>query len=360
MGIRDMPWNEWIELDNQLASYYYIKKHRIATRGTNVVRVLPDRPGVVKSASHAGEKPLNNHETTTDANAYLAIELVHELADYLSKRYPDTFTVSRSAWGHISSITIVPVNETLDLPPPLVTRTLWSCGRVQDDLALMVEGTDGQYYFQGGAICVPGFWRMRDKIGMSLEEIHIQGHVPQYETKLHNSMARYFKRMAVDKPIIRNNYFFQVIPPKDIRHPVELTSQSSAEPVLENDGIVDPEELAWSATTNGFEETFVHGDRITPEKPTPIAAENLRLRTERQSLRRLPLSGAILFTIRTYLFPLEDLAKEPGIPARMASAIRSWPEDVIKYKGKELYEKVMLEYLDKAAEEQRLAGGESL
>ena len=58
----------------------------------------------------------------SDANIYVAIELVHELAEYLSKRYPDTFTVSRSAWGHISSITIVPVNETLDLPPPLVTK----------------------------------------------------------------------------------------------------------------------------------------------------------------------------------------------------------------------------------------------
>ncbi|KAE9391911.1 hypothetical protein BT96DRAFT_739609, partial [Gymnopus androsaceus JB14] len=160
---------------------------------------------------------------------------------------------------------------------------------LQDDLALMFKGTNGQYYFQGGAICIPGFWRMRDKIGMSLEEIHIQGHVPQYETKLHNSMARYFKCMAVDKPIIRNNYFFQ--------------------------------ELAWSATTNGSEETFVHGDCITPKKPMPIAAENLRLRMERQSLHMLPLSGAILFTIRMYLFPLEDLAKEPGVPARMASAI---------------------------------------
>ncbi|KAE9404499.1 hypothetical protein BT96DRAFT_1016311 [Gymnopus androsaceus JB14] len=358
MGIRDMPWNEWIELDNQLASYYYIKKHRIATRGTNVVRVLPDRPGVVKSASHA------------------AIELVHELADYLSKRYPDTFTVSRSAWGHISSITIVPVNETLDLPPPLVTKNSLELRQVsieeaehamrvsallvQDDLVLMVEGADGQYYFQGGAICLPGFWRMRDKIGMSLEEIHIQGHVPQYETKLHNSMNRYFKRAAVDKPIVRNNYFFQVIPPKDIRRPVELTSQSSAEPVFENDGIVDPEELAWSATTNGFEERFTHGNRSIPDKPVPISTENLRLRTERQSLRRLPLSGAIAFTAHTYVVPLEDLAKEPGIPARLASAIRSWPEDVLKYKRKEMYEKVMLDYLDKAAEEQRLAGGEEL
>ncbi|KAJ3723415.1 hypothetical protein FB446DRAFT_665726 [Lentinula raphanica] len=360
MGIRDMPWDEWIEADNQMQSYYYIKKHRIATRGTNVVQVLPDRPGIVKSASQS------------------AVELVHELADYLSKRYPDAYSVSRNASGGISSVTIISVNETLSLPPALAIKGSSSLALrqvsieeaehamkvsallVQDDLALMVEGTDGRYYFQGGAICVPGFWRMRDKIGLPLEDIHIQGHVPQYETRLHHSMDRYFKRMAVDKPIIRNNYFFQVIPPKDIRQPTDINSQSSAEPIVTNDHIVDPEELAWSTTTNGSEETFHHGHPINPDERPLVAAENLRLRTERQTLRRLPLSGAIVFTIRTYLFPVEELAKEPGIPARMASAMRSWPEDVRRYKGNGLYEKVMLEYLDKAAEEQLRAGGEEL
>ena len=49
---------------------------------------------------------------------------------------------------------------------------------VQDDLAIMIEGNDSQYYFQGGAVCVPGFWRMRDKIGRPLDEIHTSGNVP--------------------------------------------------------------------------------------------------------------------------------------------------------------------------------------
>lgn len=51
--------------------------------------------------------------------------------------------------------------------------------RVQDDLALMIEGEDGRYYFQAGAICVAGFWRMQDKIGLPLDEIHTNGNVPQ-------------------------------------------------------------------------------------------------------------------------------------------------------------------------------------
>jgi alpha-1,2-mannosyltransferase len=40
------------------------------------------------------------------------------------------------------------------------------------------------------------------------------------------------------------------------------------------------------------------------------------------------------------------------VPGRLASAVRSWGEDVSKYKGKERYQDVLLEYLDAKHEEQ--------
>ena len=40
----------------------------------------------------------------------------------------------------------------------------------------------------------------------------------------------------------------------------------------------------------------------------------------------------------------------------MASAVRSWGEDVSRYKGKERYQDVLLEYLDRRHEEQVKAG----
>ena len=60
----------------------------------------------------------------------------------------------------------------------------------------MIEGSDGRYYLQAGAIIIPGeplvgkrrtdqaymcagSWRLSDKIGMPLDEIHVTGHVPQ-------------------------------------------------------------------------------------------------------------------------------------------------------------------------------------
>jgi alpha-1,2-mannosyltransferase len=53
------------------------------------------------------------------------------------------------------------------------------CARmIQDDLAIMVEKEDGQYYLLAGAILLAGFWRLEDKFGMPLSTIHTSGDVP--------------------------------------------------------------------------------------------------------------------------------------------------------------------------------------
>lgn len=98
---------------------------------------------------------------------------------------------------------------------------------VQDDLILMVrrEGIasefvktynwsltnnrqDGQYHLDAGAACLPGFWRLREKFGMSLDTLHLEANVPHYEAKLQRSMNRYFEAMTPDKPVVRNNVGF--------------------------------------------------------------------------------------------------------------------------------------------------------
>ena len=63
--------------------------------------------------------------TQTHIEGASAKELVYELAEFLSRRYPDTYTVTRHApregdygWygeGEVKTITIVPVDATYDL-----------------------------------------------------------------------------------------------------------------------------------------------------------------------------------------------------------------------------------------------------
>ncbi|KAF9259103.1 hypothetical protein L218DRAFT_1004180 [Marasmius fiardii PR-910] len=357
MGIRDMPWGEWIELDKDFPTYYAIRNHRLHSRGDNVLRILPDRPGIVGSAYHA------------------AVELAHELSDYVTKRYPADFTATRDSRGVIKAVRIHPVNVQLELPLPLLespsNMTLREVSQeeaeqamrmatllVQDDLALMIEGTNGKYYFQGGAICVPGFWRLRDKIGLPLDEIHITGNVPQYQEKLHTSLGRFFKRLPVHKPVVRNNYLIQIVKPENMRR--KGTVPSDIPPKKEDEDLIDPLELSWSVTGNGNEDTFLSSHRAHPDVEPIVEPETLHFRTERQTLRRLPLSGAVVFGIRTYLVPVVELVKEPGVPARLASAVRSWPEELRRYKGSKRFEPVLLEYLNRCAEEQRKGGGEEM
>ncbi|KAF5388178.1 hypothetical protein D9615_000075 [Tricholomella constricta] len=339
MGIRSMPWDEWIELDNQYEKYHRIREYRIRTRGSGVIRVQPDNPGLVKSGGEA------------------AIELVHELAEYLCQRFPTMFEIERHAsdkvasfpgWDGappVKSVRIIPLGRSYDIPLDIndgenaAERALEvSASLVQEDLALMIEGTDGKYYFQAGAITIAGFWRIQDKIGLSLDDIHTTGDVPRYKGKLQMSLGRFFQKLAVDKPVVRNNYFFQVVKP--------------APP----DGVdeIDPEELGWAESSHGPEDAFLHTHPAhQPTRPTPTPS-TVRLRCERQTLRRLPRTGAILFTIRTYLTPIDKLAQEPGVARQLAGALRGWGDDIGAYKGKDSGEwwDVVMDYLDKVADEE--------
>jgi hypothetical protein len=87
-------------------------------------------------------------------------------------------------------------------------------------------------------------------------------------------------------------------------------------------------------------------DIISKENPFPdfcdltatsITKENagdiIHLHVERQTLRHLPKSKDILFTIKTYLTPIADIVlNDKDIAERLASAIRAWPPEVVKYK----------------------------
>ena len=57
MGLRSMPWDDWIELDNQYQRYHTIRKYRIETRRDKLIGVLrDDHNPQVRGGALAGEK----------------------------------------------------------------------------------------------------------------------------------------------------------------------------------------------------------------------------------------------------------------------------------------------------------------
>lgn len=290
MGLRTVKFDDWIQLDNHYPRYHADKARRIAERGAKCCRTMPE--------------------------AYpAAVELLEELTEYLPARYPTLYKRTDVGLDNLWSGEKFNIVER-----PLKEDPIQMCARlVQDDLALMFEKPDGQYYLLSGAILLPGFWRLEDKVGMPLSEIHTSGDVPQFKEKLERGMMSFFRRLKCEDIYARNNYFIQV-----------------------------DDDLAWSWSIGSEDSPAISWDTAQKDK----AVEHHMFRSERQTLRRLPRTGAVVFTIRTYFHPVTEIAQEDYIPGRLASAVRSWGSDVRRYKGAEKYESVLLEYLDKEHQKQ--------
>lgn len=90
---------------------------------------------------------------------------------------------------------------------PLVEDPMQMAARfVQDDLAIMIEKEDGQYYLLAGAIHLAGFWRLEDKLGLPLSEIHTSGDVPGYRRKLEKGMMNFMRRLRPEGPMQRVSF----------------------------------------------------------------------------------------------------------------------------------------------------------
>jgi hypothetical protein len=195
-----------------------------------------------------GEKVVRTAPEAWDA----AIELLEELVAYLPERYPSLFQPLPT--GLFNLVTREDFNISLLTRNGVKEDPMALCARmVQDDLAIMVEKGNGRYYLLAGAILLAGFWRLEDKFGMPLSEIHTSGDVPEFREKLEKGMTNFFRRIQPQSPVLRNNYFIQV-----------------------------DDKLAWSESI-GSEDAEGIG-WFTAEKNKAI--EHHWFRSERQSLRR--------------------------------------------------------------------------
>ncbi|CAK7895265.1 hypothetical protein CAAN3_02S08416 [[Candida] anglica] len=295
MGIRNMEWDNWIELDNEWEKFHNHKVERIEEKGTELYGTAPE-------AMEA------------------AYELLDEFWQYLPNRYPSLFKQTEYGLDNLLTGEVHKFKlgfRTEDDPMKIAAKM------VQDDLAIMIEDEEGTYYLKGGAIILAGFWRLKDKFNMPLSMIHTSGDVPKYKEKLKTGMEKFFIRQTCDKPVVRNNYFIQT-----------------------------DDNLPWSTSIGSEDKPDVGWYTAQPA----TTAEQLFFRSERQSLRRLPKTGAIIFTIRTYFLPITQLAEEPYVPRRLLNGMSTWDDDVQEYKGWDKYKDAIVPYLEMKALEQEARG----
>lgn len=83
-----------------------------------------------------------------------------------------------------------------------------------------------------------------------------------------------------------------------------------------------------------------------PLKYEDLDFENqVHYRSERQVLTKLPKSGAMVFTIRTYLLPLAEVKKKVEVCDRLIGAINGFPKDISQYKRADEWGPAVIQYL---------------
>lgn len=194
------------------------------------------------------------------------VEIATAVVDHLRHHHPDRF-------------------EQVELDPSL--HPLDAAGRlIQEDLVVMVE-RDNDLIFAGGSVCFPNRWDLRSKLGRTMAEVHEP--VTDLNAQLGDTVDAFLRRLTPTKPVWRLGW--GVLDTDDLYQPLDGTAE-----------------------------------------PRPIDASPAahHLRVERETLRRFPETGCILFTIHTHLTPLVDLPADSA--TALAAALEAIPTGIAEYK----------------------------
>ncbi len=181
---------------------------------------------------------------------------------------------------------------------------LAAAGRcVPEDLCVLSRGRSGTWRLEAAVVCFPSRWRLSEALGRTMAEIHAP--VAGYE-RIGSAVDAVLDRLDPDRPLARTNWTI-------------LSDPALFQPLPT--AVVQP-----------------HPSRLT-------------LRLERQTLRGLPATGDIAFTIRTRTAPLGEVIGEPAVAQGLLDTLRSVPPASVAYKGWSELLPALLDWLGAAAAE---------
>lgn len=226
--------------------------------------IQPERgPWLRVDEAYAGQMAQRDAllEARGDEVLYLdpdAVPAAEELRDTAMELLPDLGFERRGDIVTCPDARKVDVSST----PPLE-----ALGRLfQNDFVLMEKRGD-QHVLTGAVLCFPASWRLSEKAGRPLTDIHIP--VRDYTDDVGRRVQRLFDGIQVGRPLWRFNQLWYQDP--ELHQP-----RSASEPRRVGSGL----------------------------------KEGPYFRSERQTLLRLPRSRAVVFAIHTYVLERADV---PGL-----------------------------------------------
>jgi dimethylamine monooxygenase subunit A len=214
-------------------------------------------------------------------------EILEMLVEYLPKRFPETHRLDGTVMDIASGAFRVDLNNS-----SLATAGLL----VQEDLVIMGRSPEG-WRLMAASLCFPSAWNLHEKLGRLMHEVH--GPVPGFNKDTRNAglIERMFDNLRIEQPVIRWNWT-----------------------------LFGEDTMHLPAPENSMFRRFGDG---------PVA-EHVFMRLERQTLRKLPRTGEILFTIRTHIDPMDVLAHHadgPRLAATIAEQVNTFTPEELAYKG---------------------------
>ncbi|WP_171122157.1 MULTISPECIES: DUF3445 domain-containing protein [unclassified Ruegeria] len=138
------------------------------------------------------------------------------------------------------------------------------CRLVQEDICILQKHGD-EHVLTGAILCFPASWRLSEKFMRPLVDIHVP--VASYDENIARRVQRLFDGIQPDRPLWRFNALWY-----------------------------EDAELHQPRSENAQRETTTPGDARY-------------LRSERQTLLRLPKTRAVVFSIHTYVLEASSLPK---------------------------------------------------
>ena len=190
----------------------------------------------------------------------------------------------------------------LDMAARLIPEDLLLLAPFQD---VAVNDTDAtKWHPVAASLCFPAHWVLAEKMGKPLAVIHDP--VPHYDERLAAPVDRFFNKMTVGPISSRMNWSLQI--GKDL-----FTPHRAARKAVSGD--IDNDELC--------------------------------LRLENQTLRKLPQTGLVLFTIRTHIEPVSRWNHIPNAIDDLAQMLKDMSVQAQSYKGASLYEDALIQPIQK-------------
>jgi len=284
MGLRPLREEDWLEIDEDLDLFVAHKQRMLSERPADVVAVVADSDGSVHSAS---------------------VELLECLAGHLVRWHSSTHVPAGDGIAVGSRGDVVPVTPSALAAAGL--HPIDAAGQLtQEDWTIQVRRPDG-WILAAASVCCPTRWVLAEKLGRPMADVHRP--VAGYTEQLESAVDRFFDRITPEEPRWRLNW--------------NLTD-----------------------STDLYQPGGKYRDEPDAGLTADVVADRVWLRVERQTLRRLPRSGAVVFGIRIHSDPLGVLADRPDVLARLAATIRSLPPGTLSHKSMGAFAPAVLSWID--------------